>query len=567
MHLAEKNLRLLTKQFILWCFAFTCCVNAQTNSNASYKELIESYREFRSKERSKALAFAIEAKGVALVNGNNTQLAEALYYISTGQYNLAENKEALKNIELAIAEASSIKNTLFLYKDFLLKGDILSELGEDSKALIAYLKAKEYAEEIGDPINEVLPLFRIAHIKKIHKDFQEAIRINKEVLNRLNILGANVNTNYYRLNAFMNIADTYLWLENPDEAEFYNKAGLKKCSDTIMPETYYTLVMNKAIIHYQREQYHECLVVAEEVGEYSLKTKNESLYVTSLFYLGKSYSKLNEHEKSLGYLEKIQAIMSASDNVDVNEKELNEFLFLGYYKKEKHEKALLHFQKYKELEKKESAQDLKINNEIHKLHDIVPLHKEIDTLGEELTKQTNNKRNLVIVSLGLCMLFLMTIVYYIIKGKVIKKKFKELLKKVSDLENNNEKQVVPRKDIVTDEKVEAILKKIATFEKEEQYLEPACSLSFMAENLETNTAYLSKVINTHKGKSYTVYITELRLNKALIRLKNDKKLQSYTIKAIAEEFGFKRQETFARAFKAHTGIYPSQYLKNLQNKT
>ena len=85
----------------------------------------------------------------------------------------------------------------------------------------------------------------------------------------------------------------------------------------------------------------------------------------------------------------------------------------------------------------------------------------------------------------------------------------------------------------------------------------------MAEKLETNATYLSKVINRYKRKSYTAYITELRINTALVKLKNDKKLQSYTIKAIAEEFGYKRQETFSRAFKAYTGIHPSQYLKNL----
>jgi len=55
----------------------------------------------------------------------------------------------------------------------------------------------------------------------------------------------------------------------------------------------------------------------------------------------------------------------------------------------------------------------------------------------------------------------------------------------------------------------------------------------------------------------------LRINAALIKLKNDKILQSNNMTAIAETFGFKRPETFSKAFKAHTGIYPSQFLKNL----
>jgi len=226
-------------------------------------------------------------------------------------------------------------------------------------------------------------------------------------------------------------------------------------------------------------------------------------------------------------------------------------------------KVEFHFQKYTELEKKQSIEDIKLNNETHELLDVLPLQTEIDKLGEELTTQTKTKKRLVIVSIGLFFLFAGSVFYYIINKRNTKKKIKELLKKVEELEHGQEKKVIIKKDVIFDEKARIILNKIADFEKKEYYLATACSLAFMAEKLETNTTYLSKVINTYKGKTFTAYITKLRMDKALIRLKNDKTLHSYTIKGIAEEFGYKRQETFSRAFKAYTGIYPSQYLKNL----
>ncbi|MEM6687150.1 MAG: helix-turn-helix domain-containing protein, partial [Bacteroidota bacterium] len=105
--------------------------------------------------------------------------------------------------------------------------------------------------------------------------------------------------------------------------------------------------------------------------------------------------------------------------------------------------------------------------------------------------------------------------------------------------------------------------KLDAFEEKDEYLVQGCTLIYVAEKLNSNTTYLSKVINTYKGKTFNAYLNELRINKALLKLKSDVKLRSYTIQGIAEEFGFKRQETFSRAFKQQTGIYPSQYLKKL----
>ncbi len=546
-------------------YTFLSLANAQDNlsNNESFDELIESYAKFIYTDASKALEYALQAKGIAVINENDEQLTKVSYYISKCQHKLAKNKNALQNIEIAIQQRSAPQDSLFLYNCFNLKGDILSELGEDSKALITYLKAKDYGKKIGGFFYEIAPLTNIASIKKIHKDFDEAITIYKSILKSLKTFKEDGDIMHYRLSAYINIADAYLWMENPDDAEIYNKAGLNECSAKMMEWAYYPLLMNKAIIFYQRKNYAECKLVAKQVRDYAIKAKEEGLYLTSLFYLGKSAYKLSDYAETINYFENAYDKIKASDNIDINEKELHKFLALAYHKENKHEKVAFHFQKYAALEKKQSLEDLKLNNETHELLDISPLKTEIETLGEALTQQTRNKKKYIMLTIVLFVLFFCSIVYYKIRGTHTKKKFKELLKKVSELENNQEKKTILRKDKVSDENVRAILSKIDSFEKNEAYLSTECNLSFMAEKLETNATYLSKVINAHKGKSFTAYITELRINTALVRLKNDKKLQSYTIKAIAEEFGFKRQETFSRAFKAHTGIHPSQYLKNL----
>lgn len=556
------------RTLVLVLYVFISHVNAQNDSatQESFDELKSLYAKFIYKDASKALTYAIKGKDLALVKGNDEQLVQFFYCISKCQNRLDKNTIALKNIEAAIAQGATVKDTLFLPKCFTLKGIILSELGEDSKALIAYLKVKEYAAKIENYAYEIHFLISIASIKKKHKDFQEAIDVYKGVLKNLNTLESPGDRLYYRLLSYMHIADAYLWMEKPDDAEIYNNAGLQQCSEKDNAWAYYILLMNKAIISYQRERYKEAIELTTRVRD-SSKVNNENLYLTSLFYLGKSSYQLKAYKEAIFYLENAYTKINASADVDMNEKELHTFLALAYFKVKNLEKAEFHFQKYKALEKKQSIEDLKINNETHKLIDIPRLKTEIASLGNELSRQNKNKKGFIILSIILLLLFFSSIFYYKLREKSRKKKFKKLLKKVTELENVQEKKVVSRKDKIPDKNVSEILDKIESFEKEAQYLSTECNLNFMAEKLETNATYLSKVINRYKGKSYTAYITELRINTALVRLKNEKKLQSYTIKAIAEEFGFKRQETFSRAFKAQTGIYPSQYLKNLSKNS
>ena len=116
------------------------------------------------------------------------------------------------------------------------------------------------------------------------------------------------------------------------------------------------------------------------------------------------------------------------------------------------------------------------------------------------------------------------------------------------------------------DKVQALLDKLQKLESTNYFLRKDCSLHNTAKKLKTNTSYLSKVINTHLEKSFSTYINELRINYAIVELKNNKRLRAYSIKAIAEEIGYKNSDAFGRYFKAETGLTPSVYIKKIQNE-
>ena len=100
----------------------------------------------------------------------------------------------------------------------------------------------------------------------------------------------------------------------------------------------------------------------------------------------------------------------------------------------------------------------------------------------------------------------------------------------------------------------------------ELFISKESTLIEVAKKIQTNTTYLSKVINTHKKKSFTSYITDLRVDYAIERLSHDRKFRSFTIGAIAQEIGFKRSESFSKAFKVKTGLYPSYFIKQLEKQ-
>lgn len=94
---------------------------------------------------------------------------------------------------------------------------------------------------------------------------------------------------------------------------------------------------------------------------------------------------------------------------------------------------------------------------------------------------------------------------------------------------------------------------------EKHYTEPDISLNKIADAIDINRNYVSKIISETTGKSFTDYINYKRivLAKELLQDKNK------TIKDIAEEVGFNYSYYFIKIFKNIEGITPGQYRNSL----
>ena len=99
---------------------------------------------------------------------------------------------------------------------------------------------------------------------------------------------------------------------------------------------------------------------------------------------------------------------------------------------------------------------------------------------------------------------------------------------------------------------------IETIQKNNLYLNPNITLKVVSDNLNTNSKYLSQVINKFAGVGFFEFINQIRL----IRFKllfSSGDFSNLTIFGIAQECGFRNKSTFFRVFKTMTGKTPMEF--------
>lgn len=562
MHLKKlSSLQLyLLPVIILFC---SLSLNAQTDSlqGKSYEELIGLYDAIFYKNTSQARTYAIAAYELAKKEDKKAEMALAKYNVARAKYNLLKYEASMEDLEEVIRIATELNDNVLLYKSYSLKGNILCDLNRDSEGLNQYIKAREYAKITQDPVHLSKIAVNIALIKKFHKDYEEAINV---LLENLKFIEKNGSEDEKKLTSkriiLSQLTDTYLRIEQPHKADYYNNLVLQQCSEKENPTVYHYSLLNTGIIEYQNKNFIKSIELCKKVESYYIKANKQANLATPYYYIGRNSFQLKRFEQAVEYLEKAIEI-SDKFNIDFPEKEkAHEYLHLSYIEIGDKEKIAENFKKYKELGKKNDSLAMSLNNRIHKEHDIIPLQEEIESLDK-------NTKYLYTASAIMLALLVGFYLWYRRKQKRNKKRFQELLVTIKKLEKEKNETIEKETSTsITDENVLQILKDLEIFEEKKLYLKQDCTLGNVAKKLKTNTTYLSNVINTYKEKSFKSYLSELRINDALIQLKNDSKLRSYTIKAIAEEFGFKRAETFSKAFKAQTNMLPSYYIKSLEKQ-
>lgn len=94
---------------------------------------------------------------------------------------------------------------------------------------------------------------------------------------------------------------------------------------------------------------------------------------------------------------------------------------------------------------------------------------------------------------------------------------------------------------------------------ERPYLDPDLNIRQLAGRLNSNTAYLSRVINVGYGLNFNDFINGYRVRAIEERLRAGDH-RHYTFLSLALDCGFNSKATFNRAFRKHTGKSPGEFV-------
>jgi len=188
----------------------------------------------------------------------------------------------------------------------------------------------------------------------------------------------------------------------------------------------------------------------------------------------------------------------------------------------------------------------------------------------KLQKIEIREKQITLISLGggliiLTISALIIWLLYIQKSKVNRK----LVEKNLELMKKGESTIVSKKeskgrDFIPDDEKTRMLEKIDYMMHEKRlFSQKQLTLAGLAGDLQTNTSYLSRIINEHYEMNFSNFINTHRIREAQkMFAKNQHK--SMTLEGISESVGYQSRSTFNTAFKKITGVTPSVYIKNLE---
>ncbi|SMC70145.1 helix-turn-helix domain-containing protein [Moheibacter sediminis] len=477
------------------------------------------------------------------------------------QWTLYDKEKNLIVLDSSLYYAKLSKKEDLIGEAYLTKGRLFYIEKDHTDALNNYLIADKYLENSKNSLLKYSTLLHIASIKAYLNESEEAIDLFSKCITyfksqndykseRLYLLSlSGINMAYYRI-------DNYKKL-------FENNRLLLKESERLKDQQFFNYSL--IVLGYERYmagEYNSCIETVEKGLEYILENTEDFTWIgISYYHIGRSYWKLDEKKKALNYFNKVDSLFNEYQYADKTFRPMYEILINHHKSLGQQSEQLYYVNQLLKLDSINTAHFEYISPKIHKEYDTNKLILEKQQLETNYKKQSRSYQYVIIIgALGLIFLIIWSV-------RLIQQK--RSFKEKYDLLINIPATIQPIGKVsfeIANETSREILEKLQRFEERKNFLQSNLTLNKLASQLKTNSSYLSKTINDIKGKTFTNYLNELKINYIIQLLKEESKYRSYTIDAIAELAGYNTRQSFSKAFYDQTGIRPSYFLKEIQKE-
>jgi AraC-like DNA-binding protein len=450
---------------------------------------------------------------------------------------------------------------------YLLKGQYYYYQKKDyKKAIDFYLQAKKYAK------NKYLEFnvnYNIGTLKDRIGHFNEAIEIHRQnfYFARKNIKSKSSRT---YLNSIYVLASTFNYLKKLDSARYYNKLGASESLFLKNTNRSKFFTLNQGVTNYLNGDYLLAIDSLEKASALLNKRNDNVSLAKAYYYLGESYLKARNVNRAISYFQKVDTIFINNKDLIPVTRRGYEFL-IGHYKKENNlNRRLKYVEQLMKFDSILHVDEMYLNTSIFKEYDIPELIVEKENIISILTLKEKRFWKYIYVLIFTLFSSFLLLIYQYRKRRLYKNRFEEIV------DRNQVTRVSITTDISKERKnninipegiIQALLSSLGKFEEEQLFISPTITLQSLAKEFETNTTYLSKIVNEYKMMPFAKYINGLRIEYSIKKLQEDPVFRKYTIKAIAEEVGFNNSESFSKAFFYSKGIKPSFFVKELIKRT
>ena len=566
---------------------------AQNNSELNY-----SYEEIEKKIEKSHNSDAEMWKWVKLyiTKSKKEKNNETLLYA----YRIASNYSSFPNnfkySDSALIVGQKSKNKKLLSYAYLNRGTLYMDEEKYNKALDDIFLANKYSKDLGDDYTYNKTKYYIAQNKiylglyeDANKELKSCIHYFKENLNAVNSLGNNYPM--YYLFSLMSYIDTNTKMGKQSEnQQLINEAIKYTKSNNLEQYEPYFISLEGTSAFYKKDYKKAINKLTQSLTSYN----DQWPHNTDIYYLGLSFWHVGRKKVAIKYLEEIDNVYNKTKKLDPNFRTAYEILIKYNDSIGNTEKQLEYINKLMALDKSYEKNYKYLYTRINKEYDNQKLIEEKNKIEKSL--KTQKITNVFLFLISLLVIGLIVLRYRKLQ-KTYKARFEEIIaqselkkhddKKITqkhalltkEQENKEDSQIIPKVNITEASFdynfynkipglnpifIENILNQLEEFENDNKFLDTQISQRLLSENFSTNATYLSKIINVYKGKTFNIYINDLRLDYIIEFLKNDVKYLNMDVKELARLSGFSNTENFSDNFQRKFKIKPSYFIKMMK---
>lgn len=539
----------------------------------SYDELHDLYFN-NTDSPKKQIVYTNAYMTKATRENNNIRKAKANYQIALLYYRSDKDK-AIQYLDSVIKYSTGTNDKFFPTAAYCEKGDFLKDQFKFKEAMTNYNLAEKNALQTNIDYYYIVREYIGITKSEDLGEYNEALEIYKECFRYYkskDVRNSKYADDYQSI--IFGIADCFKSLQNTDSTSYYNKLGYSESKITKNEEYKYLFVLNEGANQVLKKNYSIGLDSINKALPKMIEYDNIGNELAAYYYLGKAYDGLGQKVKAAENFIRVDSIYKITKEISTEFVDGYPYLITYYKSLGDKENQLKYITEYMVIDSTLQKNYRELNKLVSKEYDTPHLLSD----KENLITSLNNDKIKTYWGLGFLFLTAISLGGFAVHQYRIKKQYRSRFEKIIKETNINDNPEINEENVVkidsikiedigiAEELVNQILEKLNRFESNRGYLESNITIQTLSTTFETNTKYVSKIVNVYKGKSFIQYINDLRIEYTISQLQENNKLRKYTIQALALEFGFNNAESFSTAFYKKTGIKPAYFIKELDSK-